>query len=125
MELFQEIVLNACRILPSFAPQNISNMVWSYATLGGYIISYFIGGFDLDFLDKVSCPSLFDKVVDEAIDRLETFNTQNISNLAWSFAQQQMPQSFARNQRLFREIELISLEKMEYFNERVGFWLLD
>lgn len=60
---------------------------------------------------------LFQKVVHEAVKRLESFNTQNLSNLSWSFAMQ-TPTS-PLNVKLFDALAAISLEKMEYFNERV------
>eukprot|EP01083_Nonionella_stella_P131767 400571_1 len=48
--------------------------------------------------------------------RLDTFNTQNLSNLAWGFAQM-MPEA-ASTRRLFHALATTSMDKMDYFNER-------
>ena len=51
-----------------FAPQNLSNMAWAYATA------------------MHASPSLFAALAAEAAERVEELNSQDLANMAWAFA---------------------------------------
>mmetsp|Transcript_10748 Transcript_10748/g.16452 ORF Transcript_10748/g.16452 Transcript_10748/m.16452 type:complete len:596 (-) Transcript_10748:67-1854(-) len=68
-ELFDHLANEAIARVDSFNSRDISNMLWSYATLGHY-----------------PSPKLFDAAAGAIIEKLDEFNSQDISNTLWSYA---------------------------------------
>ncbi|MES1918655.1 hypothetical protein MHBO_000589 [Bonamia ostreae] len=96
--LFKNIASQAVKTIKEFAPQNISNLIWSFGAL------------------KIGETELLEKIIDESLKRLEEFNTQNLSNLAWSLAQ--LVPASRYNDVLFEEVSAVCIIKTEYFNAR-------
>ncbi|KAL7511545.1 hypothetical protein ACHAXN_008912 [Cyclotella atomus] len=68
--LLQNIGNESIGFIEGFNGQDISNMVWAFATL------------------NVEHPALFQSVGDhiEGLDNLRSFNSQNLANIAWAYA---------------------------------------
>mmetsp|Transcript_7488 Transcript_7488/g.13469 ORF Transcript_7488/g.13469 Transcript_7488/m.13469 type:complete len:606 (+) Transcript_7488:178-1995(+) len=97
--LFEHIActITALKDLRTFKPQELSNVVWAYATA------------------QVSHSRLFEKVADEVTvyRHLGSFNSQNLSNIVWAFATAQVSYP-----RLFHKVadEVIAYRHLGSFN---------
>lgn len=56
------------RLIPELTPQDLSTIIWGYATAG------------------IECPDLIEAVADESVGKVATFAPQDMANVAWGLA---------------------------------------
>eukprot|EP00547_Thalassionema_nitzschioides_P015383 CAMPEP_0194236776 /NCGR_PEP_ID=MMETSP0158-20130606/3958_1 /TAXON_ID=33649 /ORGANISM="Thalassionema nitzschioides, Strain L26-B" /LENGTH=450 /DNA_ID=CAMNT_0038970623 /DNA_START=593 /DNA_END=1945 /DNA_ORIENTATION=- len=95
-ELFDHLANEAIARVDSFNSRDISNMLWSYATLGHY-----------------PSPKLFDAAAGAIIEKLDEFNSQDISNTLWSYATVGHP-----SPKLFDAAAGEAINKIDKFNSQ-------
>ncbi|KAJ1455610.1 hypothetical protein M885DRAFT_440841, partial [Pelagophyceae sp. CCMP2097] len=66
--LFDAVAAEAPKKIATFNPQELTNILWAYATAG------------------VEAPALFEAVAAESSKKIATFNSQDLANTVWSYS---------------------------------------
>jgi hypothetical protein len=91
--LFDAIASESMYKIRSFNPQELSNTVWAFATIG------------------FSSQPLFDAIASKSLYNIRSFKPQNLSNIVWAFATLGVS-----SQPLFDAIASESMHKIRSFN---------